>query len=412
MICNLRNTLICSIAALLMLNLMGCTGSPALSTRTPGTPAREPSVQITPGAVGNEITPAAPVTPVTENSDPISNGLEVVYTKGGNLWISSNGKPNQLTDSGFDSHPKFSKDNQLIAFQRGDELWVMEPGGGQQRKVFGADGQSLYQFEFIGNSHAIIFSTASSGQPRFDLNRVDADQGQVQNLLAEGEAGKFIPSPDWKSLVLVQPAKILTYSLENGKSTQTYQMQPTKDPTGDHLVPVSWMLEGYNTVIPAMNGKPALFIFIPAAGGKMAQLADFTPVSTSISDVYLSADASKILYLKQQLDNLEMHVVDASTADRTYLRKPDGKIGLLGWAPDSINMLFWVDEPRYVYISDGIKVTRLSEHIKAGVTSILWVDARRCLVLSGSSLLLVLPGQTDQQIDSGVDAYFDALLVQ
>ena len=87
-------------------------------------------------------------------------------------------------------------------------------------------------------------------------------------------------------------------------------------------------------------------------------------------------------------------------------------MGLIGWEPDSTNMLFWVNDPRYVYFTDGVKVTRLSETITASVDNILWLDMEHCLVISDSNLLFVVPGQLAKMIDHGAAKLFDGLFLR
>ena len=412
MICNLPKRLFLGFLFISLLNLMACASGKTQLPETTDIP-----IVNTPESVNQNLVLATNTPEAVSNQTEViaPNNLEVVYGKSGNLWILIKGALFQLTDSGRDSDPRISKDNQLISFTRGGELWVMDLAGGNQRKVFGHTGQGLFQFEFISNTHKIIFSTTGSdGQPRLDLNVVDADQGQVQGLLAVGEGGEFTPSPDWKTLALVQQGKLISYSIESQKPIVVYQFQPLKGQNMDHFVPISWLEDGngFNTVIPAANGKPALFLFIPISGGNTGQLAELSPVSPLESETLLSPDGSKILYLKSQAENLEMHVVDASTADRTYLRKPTGEMGLIGWEPDSTNMLFWVNDPRYVYFTDGVKVTRLSETITASVDNILWLDMEHCLVISDSNLLFVVPGQLAKMIDHGAAKLFDGLFLR
>ena len=384
-------------------------------TPNPGTAGQNnletASVDETP-AIETVVTAPVSATAGVENSATDLTRLEIAYEKSGNLWVSGNGQNQEVSHEGTDSHPVLSKDNQLIAFQRGGELWVMDLSGENQRKIFNENGLKPYQYEFAGNTHKIYFTTSTSaGQPRFDLNLADADRGDFQNLLAEGQGGKFTFSPDLKAAALVQPGKILIYIPATGKSQVVYQFQPVKAAGGYFLAPLVWLSDGYgfNTVIPALEGKPALYIFIPAAGGKTAQLAEFNPVLSTGNELFISPDGSKVLYLKAQADNLEMHVVDASTADRTYLRKPAGKIGILGWGPDSINMVFWADEAQYVYFSNGMAVSRLAEKNNTPITGLLWLNPNLCVVVSGSNLVQVVPGQSAQIIDSGVAGQFDAI---
>ena len=116
------------------------------------------------------------------------------------------------------------------------------------------------------------------------------------------------------------------------------------------------------------------------------------------------------MYLKEQGGNLELHVIDASTADKTYFGYARDKFGILGWTPDSKNMLFWIDDPRRTWMAAGDNQSPLSDVTYAA--NVTWVDANTYLFLNESELRLRTLGQPSQVIDTGVTGSFDAILVR
>jgi dipeptidyl aminopeptidase/acylaminoacyl peptidase len=394
---------------LFTLCLFACTPTVSPLSATSAAP-----VDAVASQVAENLTAAVPAPQSAPASGAAGNpGLLVVYEKSGNLWARTGSGISQITSGGTDSHPRLSADGKLVAFQRGTELWVVEASGQNPRKLYGEAGVVPLQFEFAPSSHNVYFtSAASDGAPRFDLNLVEADVNAIRPLLPAGQGGQFTFLPDGSQLALVQPDKIIVTRPDGTGAQVVHQFPPVKGPKGDYLPQIAWMENGYGfkTVIPGSDGAPARFMFIMAAGGQPAQLAQFSAAPPSVSDTYLAPDGSKLIYLKEQGGNLELHVIDASTADKTYFAYAREKFGLLGWTPDSKNILFWIDDPRSAWMSAGDTQSPLSDVSYAA--NVTWVDATTYLFLNESELRLRTMGQPSQVVDTGVSGEFDAILVR
>jgi dipeptidyl aminopeptidase/acylaminoacyl peptidase len=393
---------------LLFVNLSACSAHPTALPFDEPTSAPSPTVAAPVAAATSEPASVA----ATAMPDGLLKDLIIVYEKSGSLWVSAAGSLAQLTQGDTDSRPRLSADAKWVVFQRGLELWGVEIGGQNAHKLFGEEGVAPDQIEFVAWSHKVIFTTsAAEGGPRFDLNLADVGNGVAQNLLPAGQGGKFTIAPDGDSLALVQPAKILIYKLSSGSAPKVLcEFPPVVTVQGHYLPPIAWMENGYGfkTIIPGAAGKPARFMFIMAAGGTPAQLAELHSAALTISNVFIAPDGSRVLYLKELDGSLEMHVIDAGTADRAYVKKERGKIGILGWAPDSKNMLFWQDEPGRVWTTTGETSSLLSD--AAVTTNIAWLNASSFLFTGNSELRLMTSGQSSQVIDTGVAGGFDARL--
>jgi Tol biopolymer transport system component len=394
---------------LLTLCLIACQAITSSALATSAAPADAVASQV-----ADNLTAAVPAPGLPPASGSMGNpGLLVVYEKSGNLWAWVGSGISQITSGGPDSHPRVSADGKLVAFQRGPELWVVEISGQNPRKLFGEAGALPLQFDFAPSGHKVYFtSAASDGTPRFDLNLTDVDGNSARPLLEAGQGGEFTFLSDGSQLALVQPDKIIVARSDGIGAQVVYQFQPTKGSNGAYLPHIAWMDNGYGfkTVIPGSAGSPSRFMFVMAAGGQPAQLAEFPAVPPLISDTYIAPDGSKLMYLKEQGGNLELHVIDASTADKTYFGYARDKFGILGWTPDSRNMLFWIDDPRRTWIAAGDNQSPLSDGTYAA--AVTWVDANTYLFLNESELRLRILGQPSQVIDTGAAGSFDIILMR
>jgi hypothetical protein len=149
----------------------------------------------------------------------------------------------------------------------------------------------------------------------------------------------------------------------------------------------------------------ARFLFIPTEGGTAAQLAEFSAVPTNTSDFYISPDGSKVIYLSGQSNDLEIHVIDASTADKAYLKVPMGQMGILGWSPDSKNIIFWRDSPSQLWRLDELSSQALGDVAFTG--GLIWVDGNNYFYQSQTELRYFSTGQPSQGMDVGFTGSLD-----
>lgn len=347
-------------------------------------------------------------TEIPGQAGSIINQAIIVYSKAGNLWVATKGGLSQLTSSRTDSHPVLSNKGELVVFLRGEDMWVIDLAGQYPRKLYGKPGTRPSQYMFDLSDENIYFTTIGDDNKTLnDLNQTSISNDKVKSLIEPGLGGIITASPNWQTLALVQPGKIFTYGVVKGEGKLVYQYQ-TDSHSLNFIPPVVWLSDnsGFKAVIPGINGKPARFIFISAKGGPSAQLAELQAVPVSESNYFISPDGSRVLYLKKKGDELEVHVIDASTADRAYLTKPTGKIGIIGWSPDSRYMLIWLDNPGSIWASNGADIVALSDVV--GAADIKWIGVKAYLLLTASELRIRAWEQPSILIDSNVEMGFDA----
>jgi hypothetical protein len=402
----LNRALPCGLLLWLALLLSACT--PPASTPLP-TAAFPPEAVAS--QVAENLTAAAPSLQSASTTTALADsGLLVVYEKAGSLWAWRSSGKTQITSSSEDHRPRLSADGQWVAFQRGAELWVVASSGENPRKLYGEAGVVPLQFEFAPASHKLYFTTATAeGAPRFDLNLADLATNSIRVLLPPGQGGEFTFQPDGSQLALVQPDKIFVAQADGTEPRVVHKFAATLGLSGNYLPKIAWLENGYGfkTVLP---GRPTRFLFVMSAGGTPAQLAEFPAAPASVSDTFIAPDGSKLTYLKDRGGDLELHVIDASTADKTYFAYPRDKFGLLGWTPDSKNLLFWIDDPRQAWIAAGDQRFPLSD--VAYASQVTWIDAETYLFLNESELRLRRMGQPSQVLDTEVTGSFDAVAIR
>jgi hypothetical protein len=333
--------------------------------------------------------------------------IKIVYSKIDGLWTCDENGIIRLTKNDNDTSPKFSSDGLFVAFLRGKELWSVETATLSERLLYRSDDKVPVQFDFAPGGYDVYFSNSDfSGIRIYDLWVVNAEKVGSLPVLPPGSGGVYTPASDWRFLAIVQPGKIITFNLANRFSQVVYEYKLADNPP-DYIPKIAWMENGYGfkTVIPVPGMNKARFLFIPAEGGKAAQLAEFSSVPTNMSDYYISPDGSKVLYLRGQSNDLELHVIDASTTDKVYLKVPMGQMGILGWSPDSKNMIFWRDSSAQLWRLDEISSQALGDVAFTG--GLLWVDDNNYFYQSQTELRYFSTGIPSQVLDVGFTGGLD-----
>ena len=354
----------------------------------------------------NELSPGLPApTPTTSICSNLD--IKIVYSKIDGLWTCDEKGIIRLTKNDNDTSPKFSSDGLFVAFLRGKELWSVEIATLFERLLYRSDDKIPAQFDFAPGGREIYFSNSDlSGVLIYDLWVVNAEKEGSLPVLPPGSGGVYTPASDWRFLALVQPGKIITYNLANQFSQVVYEYKPV-DNAPVYIPKIAWMENGYGfkTVIPGPGMNMARFLFIPAEGGTAAQLAEFSAVPTNISDFYISPDGLKVLYLRGQSNDMEIHVIDAGTADKAYPKVPMGQMGILGWSPDSKNMIIWRDSPAQLWRLDELSSQALGDVAFTG--GLIWVDDNNYFYQSQSELRYFSSGKPSQVLDVGFTGSLD-----
>ncbi len=337
-----------------LLLTLACLGAPAV-TEQPIAPTAGPD---------SEVPPASPTITPTDSSDLPGQipGLKVVYILGGNLWFWSGSAPaRQLTTDGDAAQVKLSDDGAVIVYQRGQSLWAINADGASPRQLVDVPnftGRSfLGQFNFQPDTHIIYFVTyetvSAYGLPSNDLHRVDADSPAPQTLLTQG-GGEFTFSPNGRLIALAQTERINVVNADGSGLVTALEFPLVKTYSDWSYIPqVVWLPDstGFYTVIPASDiaadpAQKSRFLYVNAASPITAQLAEFNGASVRVSKPLISPDGSKVAYTVQNGTTLDVHVIDASTADMTVASHPNaGLIGLWAWSPDSEHFAYWMSDP-------------------------------------------------------------------
>ncbi|MGC1376356.1 MAG: hypothetical protein WA821_09040 [Anaerolineales bacterium] len=357
----------------------------------------------------------------------------MTYAKDGNIWlVDASALPKRLTNTGRDSAPKISDDGLVVAFLRGGEMWAIGANGDHERLLASAhDLASLSrsgsptvwtrQFDFAPHSHVVYlnieFATVSIPGPEYNLARVNADSPALQALLdASQGGGQFIFSPDGAKIALPRNDKINVVNADGAGLKTVFTFPPVMMYSEFNYIPdVVWLPDGsgFKTVIPAQDplgnpSSPTRFMFIPADGGPAAQLAEFVASPAFSSRPVISPDGARVLYTKTRGTNLELHIIDASTADQMYFSHAADTFGILGWAPDSTHVLYWLDDRNLVWLgpqqSDAILLSDAP-----GADNFAWVDTHSYLFVAHAwELRFCVLGQPSILIDDGLsDSAFD-----
>jgi Tol biopolymer transport system component len=381
---------------LLLLGLLLVTA--ACTSSIPATPTFDFSIlpTITPGP-GSEVPPTellAPTTAVTVEP----SGLKVVFVLNGDLWFcSETTQARPLTSQGDAGAAKLSDDGKVIVFTRGSGLWAINNDGSNPRPLVEdlpafTGHPFLAQFEFQPGAHILYFSSRDSAQAAegLDLHRVDADAPAPQTLLLEGGVITF--SPDGRLLALAQTERIHILRADSPALVSALDFPKLNAHSDWSFYPqVVWLdnSSGFYTVIPGNIGGLSRFLYVSADGTFTAQLAEFARADPRVGLPLIAPDGSKVAYVTQIDSTLEVHVIDASTADLTVATHLDAPlIGLWAWSPDSARFAYHTGDPSRLLIA-GPNLPSAPLLLDAIASySLTWVDANRFLYLANGELRL------------------------
>ncbi len=316
-----------------------------------------PVLQATPAPPTAEIIPFPTTTLPASGSTPSVTGLQIVYLSGGNVWLWSETSMRQLTFDGRAVTTALSKDGSLLAFLRGQEVWVM-----------GVDGSA-------------------------------------ERLLASFPVadGRLYFAPNGSLLAVAMPDRMAVLDLDIGSNTTvlTYPAIP------GYIPQVVWAIDsyGFKTVIPtsAEGGAAQLHYIFP--DGTVAKLGSLDLAPLRESWPLISPDGGYVIYAARQgADGRSLMLMDASGATRLY-GEPAVRIRAGGWRLDS---------KRFTYVSEQVGGIALwtgsvdgPPQMGAPFDPTLggWLDEVRYLLLENGNLSLVDMSGGRWTIASDVQGY-------
>ena len=417
----------------LLLVTLACALGPVTATPDGATPgaadavSTQVAVELTAASLGTA-TPPETTAPQASPAPALTGSIRLVYSQGGNIFVWDGLGSKQLSSSGKDSSPCISADGAVVAFMRAGELWAVEAGGSGERILVAAAALTTNagpreprRFAFAPHSHELYFNTVLTDNPfpvpQEDLWKVDADHPTVQPLLSAKQGGAdFVFSSDGAKIALPRADKINIVNADGSGLTTVFSFTPVKMYSEASYTPqIVWLPDasGFKTVIPAADAlaEPAAlsrFMFVPADGSRAAQLAEFVSAPAAADPPRISPDGSRVFYARPRGGELELHIIDASTADQNFFSYDADKIGILDWAPDSLHVLYWQEDTRRAYLgAPNTQGTPLSDG--ANAEKVRWIDATQYLYLDGLDLRLRSLGQPSLLIAASVAEGFDVV---
>lgn len=367
----------------LILAMLACSSVTSLATQgsqrgqlpTPQPPSvtTAETLPVETAKAVQEVTPTPRPTLAGESILAPAKGLSVAFTLEGNVSLWKNGVGYPLTYGGDAVDVSISPDGQVVVYTRQvsmnqSELWAINSDGSNHRQLLNAaaldafaPGQvnSPYRMGWIPETHKLLFNTRFTiegpGMPvHDDLQQVDVDTGAQTTLAAPQKGGIFHVSPDGRKILLVKADSInvidadgngrrelLTFPTVNtysewfytptpvwsADSTFFWVVIPPKDPLGDPTAKATlWKVKADG------SGKTAFstFLCVPIFQDK--------PAVSPVGD--------RLAYLRPA-DNIEgtteLHLANLDLTGDTVIKT--GKNGFVGWSPDGMRFVYWVDQP-------------------------------------------------------------------
>jgi hypothetical protein len=415
----------------LLVLVLACGTIPSVTPPPIDDLATTVSMTLTAMAPGGVSPVPATDTPASPGTTPLPSGsLKVVYIKGGNAWLwTDGGTPAQLTTTSSVGDVKISDDAQVVAFIRNGELWAINADGSNLHTLAGtgylagftpSDGGTVQvrAFDFAPGSHQVFFNTGIQTEayfvPQYDLHSVDADNPSPTQLLSPGDGGNITFSPDgtWIALTTPETINAIRTNGSDYRSIFTFPMVLTYS-EWFYVPDVVWIStgDGVYIVVPAHDplanpSETTKFYYVPLSGSP-AQLAEFPAAPAFFSRPLVAPNGSQVLYIKQvgtSPASYEIHLIDASTADTNY-----GSFaslgGLTNWSPDSSHFVFTKDDNRISWLGQvGSTETLLTDTTHSRFVT--WVSGGRFLFVNDAELRIQLLGSPSILVDSGVDPGF------
>jgi dipeptidyl aminopeptidase/acylaminoacyl peptidase len=214
-----------------------------------------------------------PTLPPTALPFKLLHGLRMAYIVDRNLYVQDSGKlAIQLTSSGQDRNPRFSEDGEKIVFIREwetemNQLRVINADGtGEQALVSAASLITLGYYEFcepdsmafVPGTHLLLFNTGCfrpddpkrrylHSRPNNDLLIVDAETGEIKQLVAIGQGGNYLSSPDGKLIAIQTPDHIEVITTQGQTVRRNLLTYPAND---DYRgIPMSWTKDSRELIV-------------------------------------------------------------------------------------------------------------------------------------------------------------------
>lgn len=405
----------------LFLASLACGGAPP--TSTPDSFAMETIVAATltaraPSGPDEKTVTEPPTEPSAADTLEPPAGLSarrIVYRDGDEIRsIQGAGAPASLTTVEGVERVWISDDGRKVIYSRRvsadtpvEVHSINFDGSGEMTLLTPAELDALYPLEdflhrdvsrmaFIPGTHRLLFNTRAivDGPGLFkydDVLSLDADTGEMKEVLAPGAGGDFTISPDGNKMAIVRPDSISIAATDgSGLRPEVVSYSPVITYSEFmYYVPTVWKRDGsaVGVAIPSQDplatGTTGIVWRIPADAGPAESLG---PVDgefyffQSSSAPLLSPDLNRLAF-RRETTTTNIYDLIISNADggaeNVYAT---GGIQWLGWAPDSSQFAYTQDGPMDLHIGTPGQPPQPV----GPCTQLRWMDAASFLCLSGS----------------------------
>jgi len=406
--------------------LIGCRAVVSQPT-LPGEPGLTPSVLSASITVPETAVSPVSETPISSNPAPeVLNtpgsevqGLTVVYSYGGELWVWSNEIKYQIPARGPVYSPLISPDGSIVAFLRPVddyyiELWAINlDGTGERRLVGTADLEVIggsnrdpnavaivpHRFKWLPESHTLAFNTeyAYRGPGTVlldDFNLVDADTGKLSFQLLTGWGGEFFLSPDGDQVAISTPTNVILANLDgsNWRSVFTYEPVITYSDYRYYSSPAwspdgSYLLLALPPTDPLAEPSESTSLFrIDAASSSTQEIGQVQSVPFFDTPVQYSPNLNQIAYLAptggtgENDRSLILASPDGSGSNQYHVGK---LLQFLGWNPSGDHFGFSLGEDQQLFIGAFNTPVRNVNPPLFGVINMTWISEDQFIYLQG-----------------------------
>jgi dipeptidyl aminopeptidase/acylaminoacyl peptidase len=326
-------------------------------------------------------------------------GEQIVYTKGGNLWIvEGDAAPRQLTSGGTDDMPLLSLDGRRVLYRRDVgigpadvprfEYRVVNSDGSGDRRLMApgdlpgelgtpAGGETEVMLDRVPAQVAwlpdgrVAFNTAIEGgygvltkDDLWLIDVADVHTSTLIRLLPDGQGGAFAFSPDGSRVVVSTPTSVAMLNADGSGRRTLVSFEPVNTASEYAYCPQPvWMPDGAYALIAISSPEPfgpaeeaaADLWRLPLEGDavRMATLVGRFLFNT-MADRLWSAERTRIAYtvpVGADGDEVELRLAAGDGSGSTVYDR--GQLEFTAWAPRGERFVYqeiatsavWLGEP-------------------------------------------------------------------
>lgn len=423
---------------LLALFLPACGPSPPQPTQPPPAASPRPTeTSAPPPTVAPTAAPTpAPTTAPTAAPTPPPALRPIVYERGGNIWLYDGTTHQALTNDRRSFDPLLSPDGGYLLFYREEEptevsanprsLWVYHMETAQESRIdltvlptysttFEEEQMELPRWpakevwlpdgrHFLFNTYVDFSMVGPGSVPEDDLWSVDAQTGQVRNILPGGEGAAFFSlHPEGQWVLLNRPTRIDAFHLENEeqRTLLEFPFVPTYSEYA-WLPEPHWLPDGRHAHVAIGPAEPLESVVytlwrIDLEGAPAEQIGQVTGsvFAWSPTGASWSPDGSRLLYV-QETERVMLANADGSEA--TEVASGDHP-QIVGWSPDG-QIALYQDQALLlgVDIEPQPTVRQLAE-IGAVEVTVRWRGEELFVATAGQLLQVATDGSGVEQVN-------------